>query len=93
MPLFDGSEVIIGKGAQADVVKYMGFAYKIYRPEYPSEWIAFEKQQQDEVNKLGLSKVKYYDTEDEDSEDVDDINKPSQQKLRLGFNPNKMNKQ
>lgn len=64
MPLFDGSEVIIGKGAQADVVKYMGFAYKIYRPEYPSEWIAFEKQQQDEVNKLGLSKVRYYDTED-----------------------------
>lgn len=64
MPLFDGSEVIIGKGAQADVVKYMGFAYKIYRPAYPSEWIAFEKQQQDEVNKLGLSKVKYYPTED-----------------------------
>ena len=64
MPLFDGSEVIIGKGAQADVVKYMGFAYKIYRSEYPSEWIAFEKQQQDEVNKLGLSKVRYYDTED-----------------------------
>ena len=64
MPLFDGSEVIIGKGAQADVYKYKGYAYKIYRPTYPVEWIAFEKQQQDEVNKLGLSMVRYYETDD-----------------------------
>ena len=64
MPLFDGSEVIIGKGAQADVVKYKGFAYKVYRPTYPVDWIAFERQQQDEVNKLGLTHVRYYPTED-----------------------------
>lgn len=29
MPLFDGSEVIIGKGAQADVYKYRGYAPEI----------------------------------------------------------------
>lgn len=64
MPLFDGSEVIIGKGAQADVYKYRGYAYKVYRPEYPAEWIAFERQQQEEVNRLGLTKVRYYPTDD-----------------------------
>ena len=40
--VFDGSEKLIGRGAQADVLSYRGYAYKIYKPSYPAEWIAFE---------------------------------------------------
>ena len=61
---FDGSQELIGKGAQADVYKYQGYAYKVFKQEYPTEWIAFEKKQQSEANRLGLSSIKYYDTED-----------------------------
>ena len=61
---FDGSQKIIGKGAQAEVFLYHGFAYKVYNQSYPAEWIAFEKEQQKAVNKAGLSPVKYYDTDD-----------------------------
>ena len=60
---FDGTEKVIGRGAQADVLLYHGYAYKIYRPEYPAEWIGFEKKQQQAVNAAGLSPVKYYDTD------------------------------
>ena len=62
--IFDGSEKVIGRGAQADVYSFHGFAYKVYKPSYPIEWIEFEKRQQSEVNRAGLSPVKYYDTED-----------------------------
>ena len=62
--LFDGSEEVIGHGAQADVYLYHGFAYKAYRPDYLVEWIEFEMKQQQAVNKAGLSSVRYYDTED-----------------------------
>ena len=62
--IFDGSQKIIGKGAQAEVLLYKGFAYKVYKESYPAEWIAFEKEQQKAVNKSGLCPVKYYDTED-----------------------------
>lgn len=61
---FDGSEKIIGTGAQAKVYLYHGFAYKVYNPTYPAEWIAFEKDQQQAVNKAGICPVKYYDTDD-----------------------------
>ena len=61
---FDGTEKTIGHGAQAEVLLYHGFAYKIYKPTYPAEWIAFEKQQQNAVNIAGLCPVKYYDTDD-----------------------------
>lgn len=61
---FDGSEKIIGHGAQAKVFLYQNFAYKVYNPSYPAEWISFEKQQQKEVNKAGLCPIKYYDTDD-----------------------------
>ena len=54
----------IGTGAQAEVFLYDGFAYKVYRPGYPAEWIAFEKEQQAVVNKAGLCPVKYYETGD-----------------------------
>ena len=62
--IFDGTEILIGKGAQAEVFLYKGFAYKVYKTTYPAEWISFEKKQQREVNKAGLSPVRYYDTDD-----------------------------
>ena len=62
--IFDGTQKLIGTGAQAEVVLYHGFAYKIYRPSYPLEWIEFEKRQQLAVNRAGLSFVRYYDTGD-----------------------------
>ena len=61
---FDGTQTVIGHGAQADVYKYHGYAYKAYRPTYKIEWIEFEKAQQVAVNAVGLCDVKYYDTED-----------------------------
>ena len=61
---FDGTQKVIGKGAQAEVFLYHGFAYKVYNESYPADWIAFEKRQQQAVNKAGLSPVKYYDTDD-----------------------------
>ncbi len=61
---FDGSQVLIGKGAQADVFRYQGYAYKVYKPTYPAEWISFEKDQQRAVNQAGLCPIRYYDTDD-----------------------------
>ena len=61
---FDGTQILIGKGAQADVISYKGFAYKLYRPTYPSEWIDFEIRQQEAVNQAGLTPVRYYRTDD-----------------------------
>ena len=60
---FDGTQKVIGKGAQAEVLLYHGFAYKVYNESYPAEWISFEKEQQQAVNKAGLCPVKYYDTD------------------------------
>ncbi|MBP5438082.1 MAG: phosphotransferase [Treponema sp.] len=62
--IFDGSEKIIGQGAQAKVFLYHNFAYKVYNSSYPAEWILFEKHQQKEINKAGLCPIKYYDTDD-----------------------------
>ena len=61
---FDGSQALIGKGAQADVFRYKGYAYKVYKNTYPAEWIAFEKEQQRAVNQAGLCPIRYYDTDD-----------------------------
>jgi len=61
---FDGTQKTIGHGAQAEVLLYHGFAYKVYRPSYPEGWIRFEKQQQRAVNRAGLCPVRYYDTDD-----------------------------
>ena len=61
---FDGTQKVIGKGAQAEVLLYHGFAYKVYKESYPAEWIDFEKHQQQAVNKADLYNVKYYDTDD-----------------------------
>lgn len=62
---FDGTQQLIGTGAQAEVFLYEGYAYKVYKPTYPEEWIAFEKSQQKAVNDAGLCSVRYYDTDDE----------------------------
>ena len=62
--IFDGTEKRIGTGAQAEVMLYRGYAYKIYKPSYPTEWIEFEKRQQKAVNDAGLCNVRYYDTDD-----------------------------
>ena len=61
---FDGSQVLIGRGAQADVYKYQGYAYKVYKPTYPEEWIRFEISQQETVVNLGLCDIRYYVTSD-----------------------------
>ncbi len=61
---FDGTEKIIGHGAQAEVLLYHGFAYKVYKPSYPAGWISFEIENQKMVNKTGLCPVKYYKTDD-----------------------------
>ena len=61
---FDGTEKTIGHGAQAKVLLYHGFAYKIYKPSYPAGWISFEIENQKMVNKAGLCPVKYYKTDD-----------------------------
>ena len=61
---FDGSQTLIGKGAQADVFRYQEYAYKVYKNTYPAEWIAFEKDQQKAVNQAGLCPIRYYDTDD-----------------------------
>ena len=62
--IFDGTQKTIGRGAQAEVLLYHGFAYKVYKESYPAEWIAFEKGQQKAVNRAGLCPVRYYDTDD-----------------------------
>lgn len=62
--MFDGSQKEIGRGMQAIVYYYKGFAYKVYQKEYPKEWIHFEVQIQNEINKTQLPVVKYYETED-----------------------------
>ena len=61
---FDGTEKTIGHGAQAEVLLYHGFAYKVYKPSYPAGWISFEIENQKMVNKTGLCPVKYYKTDD-----------------------------
>lgn len=64
MSVFDGTQRQIGKGAQAIVYYYKGFAYKVYNDEYPAEWIHGEILIQTEISKTHLPVVKYYKTED-----------------------------
>ena len=82
--IFDGSEKVIGRGAQADVFSFRGYAYKVYKSSYPVEWIEFEKKQQSEVNRACLSPVKYYDTEDPHIVKMDLIDGDTLEKKMLG---------
>ena len=61
---FDGTEKVIGRGAQAVVYRWHGFAYKVYRPDYPADWIAFECAQQRAARAAGLTHVRYWLTDD-----------------------------
>ena len=83
---FDGTQTVIGHGAQADVYSYHGYAYKVYRPTYNPEWIKFEKAQQSVVNATGLCNVRYYDTEDLYTVKMDLIDGETlEKKMREGF--------
>jgi hypothetical protein len=64
MPGFDGSEKIIGRGAQAVVYLWQGSAYKVYPEQYPKEWIRHELKVQEVVSKLSLPVVQYEPTAD-----------------------------
>lgn len=64
MPIFDGSQREIGKGAQAVVYLYKGYAYKVYSDHYPAAWINGELLIQNEINKTVLPVVRYYATEE-----------------------------
>lgn len=63
MPIFDGSQREIGRGAQAVVYLYKGYAYKVYSDPYPLAWIKGELLIQNEINKTGLPVVRYYETQ------------------------------
>ena len=83
---FDGTQILIGKGAQADVFRYQGYAYKVYKNTYPAEWIAFEKDQQKAVNAAGLCPVRYYDTDDAHIIKMDLINgEELEKRVRNGY--------
>lgn len=64
MPILDGTQEEIGRGAQAAVYSCHGYAYKVYNKEYPAEWIRGELQIQDEINKTSLPVVSYYETKE-----------------------------
>ena len=84
--IFDGTQTVIGHGAQADVYSYHGYAYKVYRPDYNPEWIKFEKAQQSVVNETGLCNVRYYDTDDLYTVKMDLIDGETlEKKMREGF--------
>ena len=74
MTIFDGSQKEIGKGAQAVVYYYNGFAYKVYKNDYPIEWVRNEILIQDEINKTNLPLIQYYETEEPNVIKMDFIN-------------------
>lgn len=74
MSFFDGSQKEIGRGAQAVVFSYKGFAYKVYNNEYPKEWVRSELLIQGEINKTSLPVVKYYETDEPNIIKMDLIN-------------------
>lgn len=74
MSVFDGTQREIGRGAQAVVYYYNGFAYKAYSGQYPKEWIRYEFTIQKEIIKTGLPVIKYYETEEFNILKMDYIN-------------------
>lgn len=51
---------IIGKGKQATVVTDGIFAYKVFNVNYPIDWIQYEYNIQNEINKTQLPIIKYH---------------------------------
>lgn len=64
MSIFDGSQVVIGRGAQATVYLYRGSAYKVYKEDYPAAWISVELHIQQQLAKTDLPVVTYFPTPD-----------------------------
>lgn len=64
MSIFDGSQKEIGRGAQAVVYSYRGYAYKVYKDSYPLEYIRGEYLIQNEINQTDLPVVRYYKTDE-----------------------------
>lgn len=54
---------VIGKGRQATVYLWEGFAYKVYPESYPLQSIAFEMRIQRQISQTALPVVKYYETD------------------------------
>ena len=65
---------LIGKGSQAEIYYYEGYAYKVFKENYPVEYINGEFYIQTEVNKTNLKTIKYYKTDDEHVLKMDYIN-------------------
>jgi len=53
---FDGTQKSIGHGAQAEVLLYHGFAYKIYKPSYPAGQTIWK-----DIEALGISEDDFYE--------------------------------
>ncbi|HAW70083.1 MAG TPA: hypothetical protein DCX37_02730 [Firmicutes bacterium] len=53
----------IGKGRQATVYLWNGFAFKVYNEGYPPQWIDFEMQVQKQISQTALPVAKYYKTD------------------------------
>lgn len=56
---------LLGKGSQAEIYFYEGYAYKVFKKGYPVEYINGEFYIQTEVNKTNLRTIKYYKTDDD----------------------------
>jgi hypothetical protein len=64
---------IIGKGKQATVVSDDVYAYKVFNENYPLDWIKYEFNVQNEINKTQLPIIKYYSIVDENCIKMDFI--------------------
>ena len=62
--MFDTTQNIVGKGAQATVYYHDGFAYKAFREGYPLEWIDYERSIMRAVVKTGVPMPHCYDYEE-----------------------------
>lgn len=65
---------MIGKGKQATVVTDGVYAYKVFNEHYPLEWIQYEFDVQNEINKTELPIIKYYSIVDTNCIKMDLIN-------------------
>lgn len=62
--IFEAEKKQIGVGKRAVVYFYDGFAYKVYKPPYPTEWVQYEIETQQKLCKTSLPVVRYFKTED-----------------------------
>lgn len=60
---FNKKKEVIGQGKIAKVYLYNNFAYKVFDKAYPKEWIDYEIGIQNEISKLNLPVVNYYESE------------------------------